>query len=411
MEKSSPLHRLKDLRLQLPQITSRLLSWVDINSGTENVAGLEIMANALQDAFAPLGGTIQLIPLPSRLSIDSKGKQISYPVGQALRIVKRPELPYQILLAGHMDSVFPAHSHFQRGQLIGSDKMIGPASADMKGGLMIMLKALELFESSPYASELGWEVLINPDEEIGSPCSEGLFRDAAKRCQAALLFEPSFPDGSLVSARKGSANYTAIAHGRAAHVGRDFHSGHSAIASLAHFISAVDKLNDPLSDLTINIGHIEGGGPVNIVPDLAICRLNVRASTEASFGQVENKLKQFAKELSPPDLSIEIVKGNFRGPKPFNTSTEKMFERMRRCGQQLDIDLKWRPSGGVCDGNIMAAEGVPTIDTLGGIGGGIHTDMEYLMLNSLVERAKLTALFLIDCASNPKLLLSKFSTE
>ena len=158
------------------------------------------------------------------------------------------------------------------------NRIQGPGVTDAKGGLLVMLKALEAFERSPWANELGWEALINPDEEIGSPGSKLLLEKAARTNDIGLVFEPSLSDGNLVGSRRGSGNFVVMVKGRAAHAGREPHIGRNAINALAEFVVQLNSLPPGALGLTLNVGYIEGGGPVNVVPDRAICKFNVRVS-------------------------------------------------------------------------------------------------------------------------------------
>ena len=388
---------MESVSSQRENFISLLEMWSSINSYTENIEGLSHMLTALKRAFQPLEGKIHQILLPPRQKIDSKGQMINIPVGDALLIKKHPEAPIQILLAGHMDTVYPISSSFQIPSRISPQILQGPGVADMKGGLLIILKALEILEKSSAAGKIGWEVLITPDEEVGSPSSTPLYRECAKKHQLGLIFEPSFPNGNLVSSRKGSANFTVIARGKAAHAGRDFALGRNAITALARFIMEAEALNEPEKGITINIGHIEGGGPVNIVPDLAICRINIRMMETVDLQTLKQKFDEIAKRCNCYEgISLMLHEQGSRSPKPFDKKTKELFESMKSRAQTLGIELDWQPSGGVCDGNILAEEGLPTIDTLGAIGGNLHTSDEYILVHSLVERTLLVSEFLIN---------------
>jgi len=377
-----------------------LEAWSNVNSGSDNIKGLARMLGLIKSAFGVLNAKAEVIPIAPRKKIDSQGQIIEIPNGDVLFLKKHPNASIQIFLGGHYDTVYSENHPFQKAErLKNGDILRGPGAADMKGGLIIMLKALEALENSPYAGKVGWEVLINSDEEVGSMNSEHLFRDCAKRAQIGLLFEPSFSDGSLVSERKGSANFTVIAKGKAAHAGRDFHQGRSAIAAIGRFIHDADELNFSGKSVTINFGHIEGGGPVNIVPDLAICRINVRGEKQEALDEATLELHRIVKlENETEGLNLTIVDQSARSPKPFDEKTKHLFESIKTTAAEIGMNIKWQPSGGVCDGNILAAEGVPTIDTLGAIGGNIHTGEEYVNLDSLPHRAQLTAYFLMKLA-------------
>lgn len=377
-----------------------LKTWSQINSWSENSEGLIKMTEALTTSFTSLNGVIEYIPLPNRQKIDSQGHLTEVPSSSALSVKKERNVPTKVFLAGHMDTVYPPTSSFQQTDQLDSNILRGPGVADMKGGLVILLKALELFERSPFAEKLSWEVLINPDEEIGSPSSAHLFTEKARQFTCGLIFEPSFPDGSLVNERKGSINYIIISRGKAAHAGRDFYSGRNAITALARLVQSIESLNDRQKGITVNVGSFEGGGAANIVPDLAICKINIRLQNPRDLDHLTKRIEDLVKKETTDGITLEFHEQSLRPPKPFNKSNRELFEALETCAKGLGIEMKWQPSGGVCDGNTLSAAGLPTIDTLGAIGGHIHTHDEYILISSLMERTKLTACFLMQLAEN-----------
>lgn len=385
---------------QQDEMVTVLQTWANINSGTDNLEGLQQMLSTLESAFDILDGDMKAIPLPSHIQIDSKGQTIEEPSGKALMISKHPFAPIKVLLGGHMDTVYPLNSPFQSTELLDKNTLRGPGVADMKGGLVILLIALVALERSPFAGKIGWEVLITPDEEIGSPGSESLWIHSAARNTLGLLFEPAFNDGAIVSSRKGSANFTIVVKGRSAHAGRDFYSGRNAISALVRFIIEAEKLNDQKKGITLNVGHIEGGGPVNIVPDLAIGKLNVRMVDDKDLPYLREKLHQItAAGHEYEGVSLVLYEHSARPPKPFDHAHQKLFRNLQKCASDLGTSLQERPSGGVCDGNILSAEGLVSLDTLGVVGGNIHTTNEYVVLSSLSERAMIASYFLMKLAN------------
>jgi glutamate carboxypeptidase len=386
-----------------PRSLKLVREWSNINSFTSNTEGLAEMARVLQRDFSPLGGEQTLIPLAPRKVLGSGGKTIEIPVGNALQIRKRPKAPIQVFLAGHMDTVYPPSSLFQRVEEINATTWKGPGVTDMKGGLVIMLTALSALENTPLADQIGWEVLINPDEEVGSVSSAYLFEQAAKRHQVGLIFEPAFSDGAFVSGRKGSATYTIIARGKAAHSGRDFSQGRSAIYALSQFMSELELTNHPESGFSVNVGFVEGGGPVNIVPDFALCKVNIRSTDSEKIQNFIHHLNRIADQCRKREgIQIEVHADTERLPKPFDKKTQILFNQFAECAGELKIAFQLRESGGVCDGNILSQSGLPTIDSLGVVGGQIHTHEEFIVLPSLVERAKLTLLFLLKQADKER---------
>jgi glutamate carboxypeptidase len=394
---------------QHEEMISFVQEWAHINSFSENLDGLNTMSQHLKRAFSALESPIQEMSLNPHQSIDAQGELISKPLGKALSIRKRPDAPIQIFLGGHMDTVYPLQSPFKACTRIDTNTLRGPGVADMKGGLVIMLTALKALERSPFAKEIGWEVLLNPDEEIGSPGSAPLLEKCATRAQVGLIFEPSLPDGSFVSARKGSANFTLVVRGQPAHVGRDFAKGRSAVVSLAHFIGEVESLNRPDKGIIVNVGRIHGGEAHNVVPALAIAHFNCRTQTIEQMKQIQIEINSFVNDIQQRDgIKCTLHTSITRPPKEFDLETQKLFESIKECSDDLGLSCQWRETGGVCDGNILAAGGVPTIDTLGVIGGNIHTPNEFVLLDSLVTRARLTALFLMKIASREIPIMEKF---
>jgi glutamate carboxypeptidase len=399
-EESSILHWIDKQSSEMLELVKK---WADINSGSDNLPGLSRMLQTLQESFASLEGKITIVDLPSRSLINDQGQKLALPHGKALHIVKHPEAPFKIFLGGHMDTVYSESHPFQLTSIQNSNILQGPGVADMKGGLVVMLTALKAFERNPISKNIGWEIVINPDEEIGSIGSEGLLKECAKRCNVGLIFEPAFADGAFVDSRKGSANFTVTAKGKAAHAGRDFDKGSNAIAALANFIDNIRLLSDLKKEISVNVGYIIGGGPVNIVPDFALCRLNIRASTLEDFEAVQTALEVISSEAAISGTTLQLHMQNSRDPKPFDEKTKHLFQLLEECAKQEGFLLQHRQSGGVCDGNLLSQEGLPVIDSLGVVGGGLHTSEEYLLIDSLAARAKLTARLLCSLASNTQL--------
>ncbi|MFK7768801.1 MAG: hydrolase [Mariniblastus sp.] len=371
----------------------------NINSGTFNLPGLKLVRDRLVKEFAVLGGQAEVHDSKPMKMVDEQGAEVAQSLGQIIHISKWPEAKTRILLCIHMDTVYDTEHPFQECRMLENGNLNGPGVADAKGGLVVMLNALKALESSPLAGKIGWEVLINPDEEIGSPGSVDLINQVAPRCTVGLLFEPSLPDGTLVSWRKGSGNFTFVVRGQAAHAGREFEKGRNAIVAAARLSDAIDKLNTD-AEVTYNVGRIRGGSALNIVPDLAITRVNVRVKTVEQQVDVEQKFANLVSEFNQLDgISVESSGSFSSPPKPLSDDVADLQERISRCGEALNIAVKWRGTGGACDGNKFAAAGLPNIDTLGPCGGDIHSSNEYLIPESLVPRAKLAALILLSYAS------------
>jgi len=379
------------------RMISLVEKWANINSGSHNLSGLATQCDFLQSAFEPLKGKLAILPTHPYKIVADNGHLTYQPLGSALHIQKYPEAPIQIFLGGHMDTVFGNTHPFQKTRRLSPDKLQGPGVTDMKGGLVILLKVLEAYERSQYAGKIGWELLINADEELGSPGSIPLFQQIAKRNQLGLLFEPALPDGAIVGARKGSASFTLAATGKSAHVGRDFFEGRNALLALARFALKATQLTDREAGILLNVGRISGGEAINQVPDKGILRINVRFEIPAQLEQVVQRLRGFAKEEQ--EVQLDLYEDAKTAPKPFDEQIQAVFKSYQKCANELGIPFTSRPTGGTCDGSRLYAYGLPNLDTLGAVGGQIHTSEEYIDLKSLVERAKLSALFLFKVAS------------
>lgn len=370
-----------------------------INSGTLNVQGIEHVSERLLQYCAPLDAEQAQIDLPPLEEIDNRGELQNRSLGRAIRLRKRPQAARQILLCGHLDTVYSPDDPFQKLTWLDPNRLGGPGVADMKGGLIIMIHALMALERSDLANELGWTLIFNPDEEIGSPGSSALIAEAASHAQLGLVFEPALPDGSFAGERKGSGNFTLVVRGRAAHAGRDIGSGRNAVRALCDFITALDNLNGQRDGVTINPAHFHGGGPLNQVPDLAVARFNVRTRKKEDEHWIQQQLSHLSSEINARDgLSLQIHGGFSRPPKPLTPASQQLSELLAECGSALDIPVRWTATGGCCDGNNIAAQGIPVIDTLGAEGGGIHCNEEFLVVDSLSRRARLTALLLFSLA-------------
>lgn len=388
---------LLDKANDLP-LLERTETWANVNSGTTNLDGLKIVAGQLADAFSVLPGDIELIDAEPVEAVRTDGSVDQVQRGQHLLGTIRPEAPVRILLTGHMDTVFPADHPFQNLEWIEDGVLNGPGVADMKGGLSVMLGALQLLEQSEQASRIGYDIMINSDEEVGSASSAALIERCAKDKVAALTYEPALPDGTLAGERGGSGNFSIIFTGKSAHAGRNPDEGRNALVAAADMALQLKALHR--DGLSVNPAKIEGGGPNNAVPDHAILRVNFRPQSLADQEEAQNTLDNLVGIIARGhDLDVHCHGGFGRPPKPIDPQAEKLFQLVKSCGADLGLDINWRGTGGVCDGNNIAACGVPVVDTMGVRGGAIHSADEFLISDSLVERTQLSALTIMRIAA------------
>lgn len=372
--------------------------WARVNSGSHNMAGLAEMAALLADAFSALPGEPKLIEGTPVESIDTDGRTITRTMGRHMLLPVRPGAPVRLLLTGHMDTVFAAGHPFQTLSWLDGNTLNGPGVADMKGGLAIMLAALRAFEASPLSERIGYDVLINSDEEVGSLSSAALIAQAARGKTAALTYEPALADGTLAGARAGSGNFSILVTGVSAHAGRNPQDGRNALLAAADLALRLAEGAKAIG-LPCNPAKIDGGGPNNMVPDRAILRVNFRPADAAMQMAAQALVDDSAAAVMIAHrLGIHVHGGFNRPPKPMNARTQGLFDLVKRAGADLGLAIGWRDTGGVCDGNNIAACGVPVVDTMGARGGAIHSSDEFLLIDSLAERARLSALVLARLA-------------
>lgn len=394
----SPAERECVERAAAEPMLDQVLSWSAVNSGTRNLDGLGKMASLLADAFSGLPGEPELADAAPVEQVDDGGTVHEIGHGRNLHLKVRADAPVQLLFTGHMDTVFPADHPFQETRWLEDGVLNGPGVADMKGGIAVMLAALKAIEASGPADRIGYEVVINSDEEVGSPGSAALLAKAAQGKKAALTYEPSaLPDGTLAGARPGSGNFSLVVRGKAAHAGRNPQDGRNAVVAAADLAMRLSRARR--GGLSTNPSRIDGGGPTNVVPDLAILRLNLRPRSPEDEAEAKELIDSIAEAVAAEhDVRVEVHGGFGRPPKPMTNDARALFELVRKAGADLGKDIGWKDTGGVCDGNNIAACGVPVVDTMGVRGGRIHSMEEFLIVESLKERAALSALAILRLA-------------
>jgi glutamate carboxypeptidase len=386
---ASALSRFSDypvpVTLELTSLRDRLINWSNQNSGSDNLPGLAAMLALLEADFAALPG------------VTSERVACANTSAQALRVRFQPTAPRQLLLCGHYDTVYGASNAFQRCELVDDRTLRGPGVTDMKGGLVVMLAAVQSYLASSPSSALGFEILLTPDEETGSFGSAALFTEAAKRHQLGLVFEPARMTGNLVQSRKGTGNFVATCHGRAGHAGKTPSDARNAIAALAEFLVAAHRIPAEMPGVLLNIGLIRGGSEAtNVVPDFAQALLDIRITRVAERAAVLARLDELAAPINAREgLRLEVTGSFNRPPKECGPVEEAAFAAYQQCGAELGLPpFTWVHAGGGSDGNLLSAAGLPNLDGLGVIGDHLHSDREFCVLPSLVERANLCARFL-----------------
>lgn len=398
-------------------LLAELRAHVELPTGPGNGNALDRTRTIFCERLGALGADIRLIPgeprepwLVPRLDgsrPDGPASERSEPPRPAppTAIARRfGNSPRRVLLCGHLDTVHPVESSFRSLTLSPDGRTAtGPGCVDMKGGLVILLAALEALDKAGIPA--GWGVILNSDEETGSYHSDRAIRDEAAMREgglgyaAGLVVEPALPDGSLVTHRPGSGQFQIDVRGTPAHVGRDFRKGASAVSALAKTIDAADRLCDPDpppagSGRIVNVGVVTGGTATNVVAEHARAWGNIRFPDTASGEQLVRDLHALARGGEDAPLWVRVRSSINRPAKPLTPETMSLAEAARAAAADLGQTMPFSTTGGVCDGNNMQAAGLPTIDTLGVRGGGLHTPQEWIELSSLVERGQLLALLI-----------------
>ena len=383
------------LKARAGAMVEQTLSWSAINTGSWNTEGLLKLSPMLADAFSELDAEVRLEPGDPFESVNAAGQTEATGTGPILRVSARPSAPVQVVMSGHYDTVF-APGSFDTIRDLGDGRLNGPGLADMKGGLCVMREALLAFEAGPLKDRLGYQIVITPDEEIGNFASARALTEAARSgAHIGMTYEPCMDTGAMAGGRKGSAVFDIVLHGKAAHAGRAKGEGRSAIEAAAELVLGLEALNGQREGVTVNVGSIDGGAPVNIVPDLAIVRFGARAP-DADAAEWATRAVQdlFGRATARDGIHGHLHGGFYRPPKPRNAAQQALFDAVQATGKAIGLDLQFEDTGGVCEGNNIFAAGVPNVDTLGVMGGRIHSNEEYVIVDSFPERATLSALLL-----------------
>ena len=373
------------------ELGALLERWANINSGSGHAAGLARMADTLRADFS------HAFPAATIEEINTDAPGFNPPGSRALRFRLRPAAPTPVFLCGHYDTVYDADDAFQVCRWLDATTLNGPGVADMKGGLVTILAALQAFEATPHAASVGWEVLLTPDEETGSHGTAHLFRGAARDHQFGFVFEPGRPNGNIIHSRKGTGGLVATCHGRAAHAAKVPNDGRSAILALAEFLLDAAKIPSEMPDVMVNVGNIRGGtAATNVVPHFAESEIDIRITKIADSEPLLARFQALADRINTRDGIKLTLKGGFnRPPKECLPAEEAVFPEWQRAARDVGVpEFTWVHGGGGSDGNFLTAGGLPNLDGIGPIGDNLHSDREFCRVETIAPRAQIVALFL-----------------
>ncbi len=382
-ETNYPKEFLPLLKPRLQEMLSTLQQLVLAESPSLEKEPADLCCDLLAAEWHKRGASVERIPQKHR--------------GDQLRITwwpKKSRPTGQFLVLGHYDTVYSSESLAKMPFRVSGGKAYGPGIFDMKAGLVQALFALETLQQTKAALRHRLVFLCTSDEEIGSGASRKLIESEARRSDAVFVLEPSLgPRGLLKTARKGVGEAELIVHGRASHAGLAPQEGINAIHELAQQLQRIQEWNDVRRGVTVNADIIEGGSRVNVIAERARAVLDLRALRVADMYRLERRLRALRPIL--PGAKLEIRGGFNRAPLERKMSAA-LFAKAKALAAQMGLSLGECTAGGGSDGNLTAALGVPTLDGLGAVGHGAHSQNEHILINTMPARAALLAALLLS---------------
>jgi len=374
-EASQPPVRAQYFEDRKDEIVRTIRQLVEMESPSDDKQAVDRLSALLAAKFEALGGHANF-----HKSTD---------FGDHLQVDFDSQRPKPVLLLGHYDTVYPLGTLASMPCRVAKGRIWGPGVLDMKSGIVLMLAALEALRSG---GELPRHVtvLLVSDEEVGSESSRRITESLAKKSAAVLVLEPSYGlKGAVKTARKGVGEYTLKVTGKAAHSGLDFEKGQSAIIELARQIASISGFVDLKRGLTLNVGLVQGGTRVNVVPAEATAVLDVRIARQQDAAGIDRKLRS----LKPFNrkCKLEIDGGINRPPMERTAGVAELYRKAVGIAKHLGWRLEEAAVGGGSDGNFTAGLGIPTLDGLGGVGEGAHATHESILISELPRRAALLA--------------------
>ena len=360
-----------------PKLLSRLKELVQQESPSEDPAAINAAAALVEEWAREQGAR------------PKYHKQKSHGDVLELRFGPQKSSRKPILILGHLDTVWPLGTLAKMPWTHTPEKISGPGVLDMKAGVLMALAAIEALQSQKIARPI--TLLLNSEEEIGSPISRPITEKLALESSAVLVLEPA-QGLALKTARKGVANYLVEVTGISAHSGLDFERGHSAILELARQIETIATFTDLSRGLTVNPGVISGGTRSNVIASHAQVEIDVRI-VKASDAKHIDKLFRSLKPHDPA-CTLKITGGVNRPPMERTPATIALFKQAKKLAAQLGFPLDEASTGGGSDGSFTSALGIPTLDGLGAIGAGAHAPHEHILPTHLIPRTTLLAALL-----------------
>jgi glutamate carboxypeptidase len=362
--------------MNLDQYIEELKTLVNVDCGTQTLAGVATVAGIIEALWQQEGWHTEQVDLGDL-------------VGPGVFVTNKPQTThFDVLLVGHLDTVFAPGTVAERPMSEDDSRLYGPGVSDMKSGLLNILWAMRGLDAAD-KNRLSIAVAMNPDEETGSVHSHQWIGELAKRSRCVLVCEAARADGSLVKARKGMAGYHLTFSGVAAHAGNDPEKGRSAITALANSVIAINALTDWDRGTTLNVGVIHGGSAANVVADTAVAELDVRFWENDEYDRVNLALNALCEKGFSDGVTTTLTQVNHKPAMATSEATQALMQQVEAAGKVEGVTITWQAVGGGSDANHTAALGIPTLDGLGPVGAGFHSPAEWLDKASIEPRIRL----------------------
>ena len=345
---------------------------VEIESPSDDKAAIDHANDRVAGWAEALGGSIK------------RHRQRAFGDVLELRFGSARSKRSRVLLLGHLDTVWPVGTLAKMPWREADGKVFGPGILDMKVGVMMALEAIRILRDLDFQRPV--TLLLNSDEEIGSPISRPITEKIAQQCAAVLVLEPA-QGLAYKTARKGVGHFDLRVTGVGAHAGVDFEAGHSAIREMARLVETISNFTDPSKGRTLNVGVIAGGTRSNVIAAECTAQVDARIVKAADARTVERLMRSL--RVTDPACKLEVTGGVNRPPMERKPGTIALFKQARKLAAEIGLSLQEASTGGGSDGNFTAALGIPTLDGMGAVGAGAHANHEHIVRAHLVERTTL----------------------
>lgn len=364
------------------EMLTLLETMVNIDSGSYTVNGVKKVSQLISDILIPLGFEITMLP-----SSKYAPHLLARKMGNGTK---------NIMFLGHMDTVFDEGTAKKRPFHTEGNLAFGPGVCDMQAGIVCLLYALKALDAIQYYDYKELKILLNSDEERGSETSEAYIIEECKKSDMVLVMEPGMPGDYVVIERQGGGIFNLDIEGHPAHAGACPLDGIHSIDEAAHKILALHALTDHKEDKSISVGVINGGTRSNIIPEHVFMEIDLRARRHCDGLNLMEAMQKIADTSYVPGTKSTLKKVMYRPPIEKTAGNTELYHILTKASNKLGITIQEKYCGGGSDGNYTSAAGIPTIDSLGPVGSLEHTDKEYLLIDSLFSRSKLTALFITE---------------